>query len=218
MGSALRRTLCGLALLGAAAGCRTAEPGVTASAPAEKPPAAAVWTLQFSDPFERAALGPDWQVISGDWRIEHGMLIGGPGEGASEIACTKKFPGCQRLEYDARADDPQPCDLSGLLGIGEAGSESGYFFGFGSEWNVHSKLVIRGAEIKDWPKVITPGKVHHVVCERDGKTLRNVVDGEVVMTYTDESPLTGEGHDKVGFYIFSTGKIGNVKVYTKPEN
>jgi len=165
------------------------------------------WTLQFSDSFDRTDPGRDWKVLSGDWRIEDGM----------SIICTKKFPGAQRLEFVAKSDDPQPCDLTGLLCIDESGLSSGYFFGFGSEWNAYSKLLVKGKEVTRCDAHIVPGKAHHVVCERVGNRLTNIVDGKVVLTHTDDTPLKGDGHEMIGFYIFSSGKIDDVKVYTKAE-
>ena len=201
----------------APAKARPAEPVVLAPVePAAKP---AGWTLQFSDSFDRAELGGDWKGIGGTWRIENGMLSGGaPGAPTeSSIVCAKKFPGSQRLEFDAVTNDPRPCDLSGLLCVDERGLLSGYFFGFGSEWNAFSKLLIQGSQAKQWDTVITAGKLHHVVCELDANTLKHIVDGKEVMTHTVDAPLTGEAHQMVGFYIYSIGKIDNVKVYTKTE-
>ena len=194
-----------------------AEPVAPASVePAAKP---AGWMLQFSDSFDRAEMGGDWNVIAGTWRIENGMLSGGaPGAPTeSSIVCAKKFPGSQRLEFDAVTNDPRPCDLSGTLCVDERGYSSGYFFGFGSEWNAFSRLLVRGSQAKQWDTVITAGKLHHVVCELDANTLKHIVDGKEVMTHTVDAPLKGEWHQMVGFYIYSTGKIDNVKVYTKAE-
>ena len=178
------------------------------------------WTLQFTDDFNRDALHageidlkpPDWQVLSGNWRIENGMLRG---ESDAIIALLLRFPGDQRLEFDAVAQD-NVCDLSGILGTSERGGYSdGYFFGFGSENNAGSKLLVKSREVKRYDARIVPGKLHHVICQREGNVLTHIVDGKVVMTYDDARPLTGTGHDAVGFYIFGAGKIDNVRVYTK---
>ena len=32
-----------------------------------------------------------------------------------------------------------------------------------------------------------------------------------------DEPLTGEGHQEIGFYVFTEGQFDNVKVYTKAE-
>ena len=148
------------------------------------------------------------------------MLVAGKGKRRKEscILCTRKFPGSQRLEFDARSDNPAPCDLSAFIGANELGLATGYFFGFGSEWNTYSRLLVQGPPVKEYDAVITPGTLHHVVCQREGNTLTHIVDGEVVMTYVHDTPLKGAAHEMVGFYIYSSGKIDNVKLYTKPEN
>jgi len=174
------------------------------------------WTLQFSDNFERADIGDGWKVLGGDWSIKDGWLTApGMGWGASEIMCTKKFPGGQRLEFDARSDNPT--DLTAVI-CADTSYWDGYFVGFGSNGNTHSKLLIQGGyEVKVWDTIITPGKTHRVVAQRDGNTITHIVDGETVMTYEDQYPLKGEYHQKVGLYIWTSGQIDNVKVYTKPE-
>lgn len=168
------------------------------------------WKLQFTDIFERPQPAGDWTIASGDWTIDKGALTGN-----GQIMCARKFTGAQRLEFDAVTKDP--CDLSGILAADETGHRSGYFFGFGGEYNTISKLLIEGKEVVSSDALITPGKTHHVVCECEGGRLRHIVDGKVIATYTHESPLTGDGHQMIGFYIYTTGRVDNVKVYTKPE-
>ena len=175
-----------------------------------EPSVPAGWELRFTETFNRADLGKDWESLEGSWSIEKGML-----SGQGTIMCTRKFPGAQRLEFDAISDNP--CDLTGILCANEAGYEGGYFFGFGSENNAYSKLLIQGAEVKQYDALITSGKLHHVVCERDGATLKHIIDGKLVLTYKDEAPLVGKSHEMIGFYIYTGGKVGNVKVFTKPE-
>jgi len=178
------------------------------------------WTLQFSDDFNRDTLHAgdgdlkprDWQVLSGNWRIEDGMLRG---ESDAVILLLFRFPGDLRVEYDAVARE-DVCDLSAILGTSERGSLSdGYFFGFGSDNNATSKLLAEGREVKRYDARIVPGRRHHVICQREGNVLKHIVDGEVVMTYEDPRPLAGPGHEAVGFYIFGAGKIDNVRVLTK---
>ena len=190
------------------------------AAPANDPAVAQGWTLQFSDDFNRGMLNPggldlaapDWQVLSGKWRIENGMLCG---ESDAIIALLRRLPGDQRLEFDAVAQD-NVCDLSATLSTSErSGFRGGYFFGFGSNNNTVSKLLVKGREVKRSDGRIVPGKLHHVICQREGNVLTHIVDGKVIATYNDAQPLTGPGHDVVGFYIHGSGKIDNVRVYTK---
>ena len=193
------------------AGC--AEPQAEAKKAPAVPQATADWTLQFSDNFGRAELGKNWEILGGTWEIKNGWMDA-PGSdwGASEIMTSGKFPGSQRLEFDSKSDNP--CDLTGII-CASYGYWDGYFFGFGSNDNSHSKILVEGAEVKQCDSVITPDKVHHQIVERDGDTIKHVLDGKTVMTYKHNNPLKGENHQKIGFYIWTSGKIDNVKIYTK---
>ena len=191
-----------------------------AAASTDDPADSEGWTLQFSDDFNRDTLHAgeidlkpaDWRVLSGNWRIENGMLRG---ESDAIIASLLRFPGDQRLEFDAVAQD-NVCDLSAILSTSERGGfRDGYFFGFGSDNNASSKLLVKGREVMRHDARILPGKLHHVICQREGNVLTHIVDGKVIATYNDETPLTGPEHDAVGLYIHGVGKIDNVRVYTK---
>jgi len=176
------------------------------------------WTLRFSDDFERTEIGADWKSIAGNWKIVNGALVANhPEKRSGKLYITRDFPGAQRLEYDASTDEPG--DLSAVLGADDIGRwETGYFFGFGSNWNLSSKLLVRGPEKAIYFAPVIAGKVHRVVCQRDGDLLTHIADGKVVMTYRDPKPLTGEGHQRISLYTFGgTSKIDHVKVYRKPE-
>jgi len=185
-----------------------------AAAPDGAPPG---WKLAFADTFERRGLGADWKVLGGTWQIQNGWLTG-LGTNA-EIVCLKPGPGNQRLEYDCRAGNGA-CDLSAILMSNTEGLRHGYFFGFGTAQNSHSRLLIKGVPEKEYDGVITPGKTHHVVCQVEDGTLTHLVDGRTLLKYVipeaSEHPLRGPDHQMFGLYIFSTGEIDNVRLYTKP--
>ena len=206
--------------------------GKAARVGARKTPAKAgeKWALQFEDDFGRAELGPDWKVLDGEWRVENGKLTG-----RGMILCTRRFPGAQRITYDATTNGQAPCDLSAFLSATDKGVFEGAFFGFGSNRNAKSKLLLLKKEVATSPRTITPGKTHRVAAERDGLTLRQTVDGaesftfvnggeptlqearEGAMLVRDMVDLSGEDHEYVGLYIYTSGAIDNVKVYTKPD-
>jgi len=133
------------------------------------------WTPAFSDDFQRAELGPDWKVLEGEWRIESGWLVG-----KGKLRCTRRFPGRQRLDYEAQAGSDQPCDLSAFLACS---TYDDVFYGFGSNNNQGSKLLVRpglpvGAESD---RRIIPGKVHQVSCRCEPARLQMWVDGSVAL-------------------------------------
>ena len=216
----LKRMLVGMLVVGFVLTACCAAPE-TADAPGAGTAEAEGWTLQFSDDFNRDVLNPGsidlkppyWQVINGKWRIENGMLRG---ESAADITLIRHFPGNQRIEFDAMAQPDNAYDLNGILGTSERGGfMDGYFFGFGSEGNTASKLLKKNRGMKRSDARIVLGKIHHVICQREGNVLTHIVDGKVILTYEDAQPLTGPGHDRVGLYIYGAGNIDNIRVYTK---
>lgn len=168
------------------------------------------WTVQFSDDFERAEPGLDWEVLSGDWRIRDGRLIG-----RGELLCAWQFPGAQRLEFEASA--PDPGDLSGLIGVGSGGYKTGYFLGFGSHGNTCSKLLVAGLETQRVDLGATPGRTHHIRCERLGRRVTLTVDDHVVLDHEDPAPLTGPAHQRVGLYVWNQAVIDNVRISVRSD-
>lgn len=184
------------------------------------PPAVqgADWTPAFEDNFERAELGPDWWA-TGLTRIEDGTLVmGREGDiGSSYALCRREFKGALRLEYDALSPVETPCDLSAVLNGDESGYASGFFFGFGSQNNTTGRFIMKNEIVAEYPAIITPGKWHHVICERDGLRFRQIIDGKTVLDYTHTGPLPGPLHPHVGFAVWRLGRFDNVRVFTKPE-
>jgi len=134
------------------------------------------WIPAFSDDFQRTELGPDWQVIEGEWKIDGGWLVG-----RGKLVCTRKFPGGQRLDYEARAGCDQPCDLSAFLSCSPTGD--GVFFGFGSGNNQGSKLIVRSSMT---PTVqsdhrIESGRTYQVSCWCEPQHLQLLVDGTRIL-------------------------------------
>ena len=98
----------------------------------------------------------------------------------------KSFPGAHRIEYDAVSDAERLGDLSAFISSTDAGFREGAFFGFGSNWNTHSKVMVYGEEVSsNREAVIARGKTHRILCERDGGRLRHVLDGQEIQTYSD---------------------------------
>lgn len=174
------------------------------------------WQLAFSDGFDRERLGDDWRPLSGKWRIVDGWLTGRGGE----IICTTRFPGPQRVEFDARSaersavGDHPISDLTAILAASEAGYKGGYFLGFGSENNTCSKVLVRAEEIARSETRVTPFKTHRVVCEWDGETLTHTVDGKVIQRVKPAKRLAGVPHQKIGLYMWENGYVDNLKVFT----
>ena len=134
----------------------------------------------FTDDFNRQDLGTDWRVLDGDWRIENGRLTG-----QGTILCTRRFPGPQRLEYDAITHATEPCDLSAFLMSHDRGLNTGAFFGFGSDYNRYSLINIdpasgRCRSAARSEQTIIPGRLYQIACECDGQLLQHWVDGKLI--------------------------------------
>ena len=178
------------------------------------------WKLSFQDDFDRAALGPDW-VLAGRGEIVDGRLKFGLDN--SHLALVNRhFSPDVRIEFDAQpAPEKPPCDLSVGLGAGvTAGKpENGYLLAFGGNFN--SMNQIQGGREMKWvnawygPQKIQPGKVHHVCGMKEGKTLTLEVDGQVLLTTTDEDPLGGPGYDMAGLVTWNGMLVDHVRVYER---
>ncbi|MCG3147498.1 MAG: hypothetical protein PCFJNLEI_00938 [Verrucomicrobiae bacterium] len=136
-------------------------------------------TLALADDFQREALGPDWAIAEGEWRVESGWAVG-----RGKLVCTRQFRGPLRLDYEAQAASEQPCDLSAYV--------NGIFFGFGSENNQGSKLIVRAnipvAARSD--RRILPGQTHQVSCRCAPQHLQMRVDGMLALDCPHLTNLT----------------------------
>lgn len=198
--------------------------------------ASADWTLVFEDDFDRDDLGEHWHVHTGSWEIENGELFG-----HGRIVLTEDLVGEDpdaylRLEFEARTDvqpfilpgvpapEVEVCDLSAYIHIqspdtaeGLSGA-SGYVFQFGGFNNTRNRIRRQGVDLaddRDPETLIVPDQVHRIVVENDAGQLRLIVDDEVLLEAHDERAIIGDGHDQVGFYFESNGRVLNVKVYTQ---
>ena len=170
------------------------------------------WKLEFSDDFDRAQLGPNWQPVRGTWALDDGMLAA---DSSAHIGCNWRFTGDVRLEYDAVTNAEEPCDLSGVLSAKLGEETSGYYFGFGGQGNALSFLIARGGIVERSDTRIVPGKRHHVVCQREGQQITFSVDGEVIVSHVDDKPISGPEHDRVGLAVYAPGRFDNARIYTK---
>ena len=196
----------------------TAPPVVarpTGSAAAPSPPLGA----GFEDNFERPTLGPDWIVTGGDWRIDAGRLCvkGARNHGAW---LNRTLPTNARIEFDALSNSPNGDIKAEIFGDGTSAASgisyndaTSYLTIFGGWKNQFHVLARLNEHASDRPEIriapgsdderarpVSAGQVYHFKVERaDGKTLTWWVGDMQMFKFVDPQPLTGPGHDHLGF-------------------
>jgi len=208
----------------AAAPARPAAPApapvttkAAASAPAAVP--AAGWKVAYTANLKDAAAVNDFEKLDATLKVEEGAWIVKPDQvHQAQVLLKKSFPGSVRVELAGSLSGETLSDLSVLLNSGGDGYASAYLLQLGGKTNTLSRLLKNGEEVEGTQGkfVVTPGKTYQVVAENDNGKVTLTVDGKVIFTHTDASPLKGADHDKIGFYTYNdTMKINSLVVSTK---
>jgi hypothetical protein len=183
-------------------------------------------------------LGPDWYAAhTNAWHIENGRLCG---QGAKNhgVWLKKVLPVNARIEFDAIAmtDDG---DLKGeAWGDGQstatkdtydnATSYLAILGGWHNSIHVLARINEHGSDRKeirvdktsDDPsqRPVARGQVYRFKIERtDGRTVKWSVNGVEYLSYADQAPLAGMGHDHFGFNDWEAKVcFDNVKVTPLP--
>lgn len=149
--------------------------------------------LVFSDDFERADIGPNYESEGTAWSIKDGRVHvkGAHNEG---LWLSRQIPRDVRVEFDARSDTDEG-DIKCEVFAKEPRHQAGYviiFGGWKNRLNVIARLDEHGDDRRevDKPKVVT-GKAHKIAIARKGGSLRYFVDGKEVLSFDDAEPLTG---------------------------
>ena len=160
----------------------------------------------FSDDFERAELGPNWNATSPEYRIADGRLTISNGYNRPAWL-RRRLPADAVIEVDATSNSAAGDIKLELYGDGESfdpdkGSyvSSGYVFIFGG-WNNSLSVICRHDEHGEGRKVqrsdmrVEPGRRYHFTITRRGGTIDWTVDGNRFLSWTDPTPLAGAGHE-----------------------
>ncbi|MEO8876828.1 MAG: hypothetical protein ABI461_14640 [Polyangiaceae bacterium] len=165
-------------------------------------------------------LGPNWTEIGTHaWHIENGWLCGSNVHNHG-VWLNKVLPVNARIEFDAKSDSEAGDLKAELWGDGKSAATgisytnaTSYLTilgGWHNTFHVIARLNEHGTDRKeiridkdsDDPrqKPVTRGQGYHFKVERnDGKTIRWWVDGVEMLTFPDDKPLAGIGHDHFGF-------------------
>ena len=169
------------------------------------------WELKFEDDFERAELGPDWNLVQGMSLLNGRMRL----VGVVNATINRRFAPDVRLEFDGWAiEGIHPCDMSATL-CGGPDIRWGYLLGFGAQWNRANHLLGPGVRFEDMdpPFVIEQGKAYHCVAMKEGRQISYTVNGTVLFDVEAEDPVGGPGFDTVGILAWTGLDIDNVRVF-----
>jgi hypothetical protein len=165
-------------------------------------------------------LGPDWtQAGTTVWHIRNGQLCG---EGARNhgVWLNRVLPVNARIEFDATSDTTDGDLKAEVWGDGHSAATAISYTnatsyltilgGWKNKFHVLARVNEHGKDRKeisvdpnsDDPRErpVVVGQTYHFKIERtDGKTVKWSVDGLEFLTYPDDQPLAGQGHDHFGF-------------------
>jgi hypothetical protein len=174
---------------------------------------------RFVDTFERADLGPDWNVTGSGWSLKEGRLCVSDAHNRPAWL-RRRLPPNARIEFEATSASPEGDlkveawgdGLSAATGnsYSNATSYLVIFGGWKNTLHVLARLDEHGADRKALrvepgetdPRAqpVLPDRAYRFKIERsDGKTVRYFVDEIEILSFKDPSPLIGEGHEHFAF-------------------
>ena len=155
--------------------------------------------LVFSDNFERAALGENWETTHKGWSIKEGALNDTNAKNAG-IWLTKPLPERVRVEFTARSEPLTdgkafPGDLKCEIFADEARHEGGYILINGG-WSNRLDVIARKDEHGDDRLTkesirVEPSQTYRWAIVRVDDTIHWFRDGTLVLSFTDPQPLNG---------------------------
>ena len=189
--------------------------------PSPKPPRAGAlqesggvaWRQVHADDFDGRLLGNSWKVVSGQWFIQDGALVG---KEPSFLAFTKKISPPVRIEYDARSESP--ADLSCFWLPDPAKMGSGYLFAFASG-DMGSRILIAGNKVASSDSSLAkgaPNQWYHVIAQvlPNGK-VQLLIDGKELLTARSDPKTARPAFP--GLWTWGGSQFRNVRIYSGPD-
>jgi len=176
------------------------------------------WRLVFEDNFEREAIGLDWVIMRGDWRLEGGCLkITRAWSSDSAIRTAIAFQENVRAEFDVRL--PGPYFVKAAVRIGDQFWDGGGRMraGRGVKGGRNlGEVVLSPAGNKDpiGDAVIEPNRWHRVVIEYEDGRHRAWLNGQQVKD--EEVALAGRYNDYFALFAIRDAEFDNVRILVKP--
>ena len=185
----------GLALLTAGPGCKPRIPVIHAP---------------YSDNFDRAELGAEWNDTGKSARIKNGQL-NVVNAYNHPVWLRRKLPSNVQIDFDAVSRSPAGDIKVELFGDGESFDPdkgrydpTGYMVVFGG-WNNNKSIISRLGEHDEAVKIaydrvgseplVLPGKIYHFTITRRGGAIEWKLNGAPYLSWTDPVPLGGSGHE-----------------------
>ncbi len=210
-----------------------APPATFAPPPPTAIPAAKPLGDGFSDGFDRAELGPDWNNTGGPvYRLEGGKLTFAMAHN-HPLWLNRALPRDVRVDFDCAGLSPEGDLKVELFGDGAKYendddvrqdvqyTSSGYIFIFGGWHNQLSTLVRQMEHAWQYDKRVPrrsdvhvePGRSYHWTLTRKGAHLEWLLDGKLFLAADDPAPLEGPGHDRFAFEGWeSPASCDNLKI------
>jgi hypothetical protein len=199
----------------------TAKAAVTAApvAKAKPGPTGPLISAPFEDIFDRVELGPDWNALGPAWKLQNGKLCA-RGARNKGIWLVRRLPVNARIEFDAFAESPDGDLKAELWGDGVSGATGNSYTnatsylailgGWKNTKHVLARLDEHGDDRLEFDvdkgsdderaRAVSPGQAYRFKIERaDGKTLSWSVNNVEYFDLADPEPLTGAGHEHLGF-------------------
>jgi len=187
------------------------------------------WREDFHDDFNRASLGDNWQVVSGDWKIQDGKLVATGDRVDNVLLLNRPMSALQRIEFVAASVTPgweqapqakagEASDLAALLHTSAEKPLGGYSLLFGARFNSANAIRrTRDMVVTDATEArikIEPGRFYKIMAEFDGRHVRMTIDGKTILEYKEALPLLGPGHDRIGIYSYTPMQVKSVRVFS----
>ena len=173
----------------------------------------------FEDTFDRAEIGPDYNVLSPAWKIVANKLCvrGARNKG---MWLLRALPVNARIEFDAQAEAPEGDIKVEAWGDGATGATGASYTnatsylailgGWKNTKHVLARLNEHGDDRQELDveqgsdderqRPVAPGQPYHFKIERaNGKSVRFSVNDVLYFEMWDEDPLSGPGHEHFGF-------------------
>ncbi len=176
-------------------------------------------TAPFEDNFERATLGPNWAATSSAWRIQGGQLCATHARN-HPVWLDRRVPTNAVIEFDAVShsrDGDIKVELWGdgrSYATGTSYDDATSYIAILGGWkntrhvlarlDEHARdrqeLVVDRAGDQLSARAVEPGRLYHFkLARRDGKTVQWWVDDIDILSYNDQAPLVGSGHEHIAF-------------------